>query len=211
MIKSIILQDKTLPPPHQTCGSMRLSAASRSVLNLSFPLSLDHARASAVALRSSIKNKLTVSGFVIAFGFLIFACLLFTLSCDRNAPVNSEPVEINERVFISLINDIYINSEEYEGRTIKLEGIFKTEQLTEEETPYCFVIRYGPGCCGYDGNAGFEVAWKNKEKPSYPANDSWVEATGVLKKYSEYEMEYLYLDLTSLNVLNTRGAEYVTQ
>ena len=57
-IKGIIPRGKAPHPLPQTCGSMQLSATSRGVLNLSFPHSLDHARASAVAisLRSSIKN-----------------------------------------------------------------------------------------------------------------------------------------------------------
>ncbi len=63
-IKGNIPRDRVPHPPPQTAnlwfdGSMRLSAASRGVLDLSFPHSLDHARASAVAisLRSSITQQ----------------------------------------------------------------------------------------------------------------------------------------------------------
>jgi len=76
---------------------------------------------------------------------------------------------------------------------------------------YCFVLRYGPGCCGYDGNVGFEVAWDNEKEKPYPGEDSWVEATGELKTYEEDFMEYLYLDLVSLNILDKRGQETVMQ
>jgi uncharacterized membrane protein YcgQ (UPF0703/DUF1980 family) len=122
-------------------------------------------------------------------------------------------IEIKEKMFISQVNDVYVNPEDYLGKTIKLEGIFKEEQTYEKS--YCFVLRYGPGCCGYDGNVGFEVAWgkedKKKEK-TYPSNDSWVEATGELKTYEEDGYtQYLYLDLVSLNVLNKRGIETVMQ
>jgi len=119
-------------------------------------------------------------------------------------------IEIKEKMFISQVNDVYLNKEDYLGKTIKLEGLFKVEQGYDKA--YCFVLRYGPGCCGNDGNIGFEVAWdKEKEKP-YPGEDSWVEATGQLKTYEEdgYN-EFLYLDLISLNVLNKRGAETVLQ
>jgi hypothetical protein len=122
-----------------------------------------------------------------------------------------ETLEIREKMFIAQVNDVYLNPEEYLGRTIKLEGLFKSEQYGEQ--PYCFVIRYGPGCCGNDGNSGFEIAWNNQdalEKP-YPDIDDWVEATGVLQTYEEDGYPYLYLALSSLNVMDDRGAEFVTQ
>jgi len=119
-------------------------------------------------------------------------------------------VEIKEKMFISQVNDVYLNKEDYLGKKIKLEGLFKMEQGYDKS--YCYVLRYGPGCCGYDGNVGFEVSWnKDKEKP-YPGEDSWVEATGELKTYEEDGYaEFLYLDLVSLNVLDKRGQEKVMQ
>jgi len=119
-------------------------------------------------------------------------------------------VEIKEKMFLAQVNDVYLNPEDYLGKTIKLEGIFKEEQGYEKS--YCFVIRYGPGCCGNDGNAGFEVAWAKEDARPYPAADSWVEAAGELKMYEEDGYSrYLYLDLSSLNVLDRRGAELVLQ
>ena len=119
-------------------------------------------------------------------------------------------VEIKEKMFLAQVNDVYLNPEDYLGKTIKLEGIFKEEQGYEKS--YCFVIRYGPGCCGNDGNAGFEVAWAKEDARPYPAADSWVEAAGELKMYEEDGYSrYLYLDLSSLNVLDKRGAELVLQ
>jgi zinc transport system permease protein len=120
-------------------------------------------------------------------------------------------VEIKEKMFIAQINDIYLNPEDYMGNTIKLEGLFVSEQYGDE--PYCFVIRYGPGCCGYDGNAGFEIAWDKQDvaNKTYPNNDDWVEAVGILQAYEEDGYPYLYLALSELNILDERGAEFVTQ
>jgi zinc transport system permease protein len=120
-------------------------------------------------------------------------------------------IEIREKMFIAQVNDVYLNPEDYLGKAIKLEELFKWEQYGEQ--PYCFVIRYGPGCCGFDGNAGFEVAWDNRDPASaaYPDPDDWVEATGVLQSYEEDGYPYLYLALSSLDVLDTRGEEFVAQ
>jgi zinc transport system permease protein len=122
-------------------------------------------------------------------------------------------IEIKEKMFIAQTNDVYLNPEEYLGKTIKLEGIFMPVQYEGQEDPYCFVLRYGPGCCGTDGNAGFEVAWETQAETekSYPESDAWVEATGTLKTYEEDGYPYLYLALASLNVLDKRGAEFVSQ
>jgi uncharacterized membrane protein YcgQ (UPF0703/DUF1980 family) len=122
-------------------------------------------------------------------------------------------IEIKEKMFMAQTNDVYLNPEDYIGKTIKLEGLFKAEQYIENAPPYCFVLRYGPGCCGSDGNAGFEVAWNEQAAAgkAYPNIDDWVEAIGVLKTYEENGYPYLYLALSELTVLDKRGAEYVTQ
>jgi hypothetical protein len=126
-------------------------------------------------------------------------------------------------MFIGQINDVYMNPEDYLGKTIKLEGLFKLEQYVTEDKQYCFVLRYGPGCCGNDGSAGFEVSWGRPwaagpgvmqtlpPGPAYPAVDAWVEAAGVLDTYEEDGYPYIFLNLFSLTEKETRGAEFVSQ
>ncbi|MDR0861324.1 MAG: hypothetical protein LBN30_00885 [Oscillospiraceae bacterium] len=120
---------------------------------------------------------------------------------------DSDVIEIKEKMFVAQSNDVYINTEDYLGKTIKYEGIFY--EYTSEGTgvTYYSVFRYGPGCCGSDGSCGFEVIWDNE----YPQPDDWVEVVGVLEEYDEGGFTYLRLALSSLTVLETRGAEYVTQ
>ena len=127
---------------------------------------------------------------------------------ERYLISNDDIIEIRERMFATHVRDVYLNPGDYLGKTIKLEGIFKKEQWGEPGKIYYFVVRYGPGgCCGFDANVGFEVAWaKNRARP-YPNAESWVEAIGVLKTHDQY----LYLDLSSLNVLSRRGSETVRQ
>ncbi|GHU64477.1 hypothetical protein FACS189447_01370 [Spirochaetia bacterium] len=146
----------------------------------------------------------------------LVAVFLF-IGCG-NTKVENTIIEITEKMFIAQTNDVYLNPEDYVGKTIKLEGLFKAEQYAENAPPYCFVLRYGPGCCGSDGNAGFEVSWNEQGDTApdavaktYPNIDDWVEAVGVLKIYEEDGYPYLYLALLELNVLDKRGAEYVGQ
>ena len=120
---------------------------------------------------------------------------------------DGEIIEVREKMFISQMNDIYLNKEDYLGKTIKYEGIFTGYEAPETGNIYYSVIRYGPGCCGTDGNSGMEVIWEKE----YPAEDDWVEVTGTLEEYDEDGAGYLRLILTDLKVLETRGQEYLTQ
>lgn len=118
-----------------------------------------------------------------------------------------ELVEIKERMFIAQSNDIYLNTDDYEGKTIKYEGIYLPMEVPSLNRTYHYVIRYGPGCCGDDGMAGFEVAWDGE----WPAENDWCEAVGTIETYEDQGYETLRLRLTSLKVLDQRGAEFVSQ
>jgi uncharacterized membrane protein YcgQ (UPF0703/DUF1980 family) len=114
-------------------------------------------------------------------------------------------VEIREKLFIAQTNDIYLNAEDYLGKTLRYEGFF--DEYADEFTGnvYRLVLRNGPGCCGYDQSAGFEVIWDQ----DYPTLNDWVAVTGVLETYDEDGASYLRVRLTDLEVLDVRGAEYV--
>jgi hypothetical protein len=121
-------------------------------------------------------------------------------------PPADEVIEIREKMFVAQTNEIYYNSPDYLGKTIKYEGIFTVYDDPGVAT-YRSVIRYGPGCCGTDANCGFEVIW---DKP-YPNENDWVEAVGTLEEYEEDGYPYLRLRLSSLKTMPTRGAETVSQ
>ncbi|MDR2660209.1 MAG: hypothetical protein LBC27_09545 [Spirochaetaceae bacterium] len=162
-----------------------------------------------------MKNKLVFLAVLVLFMTFIPACKHKNVQAEiqqtENAAVLSKPLlEIKEKLFIAQTNDIYLNPDEYMGRKIKLEGLFKTDKYVGVDKSYCFVLRYGPGCCGYDGTAGFEVSWPDSSG-GYPKDNDWVEAIGVLDSYDEDGYPYIYLALESLKVMDVRGAETVTQ
>ncbi|MCL1813185.1 MAG: hypothetical protein FWG29_06635 [Treponema sp.] len=154
------------------------------------------------------KNQSAKNSLVIGIAILAVMVLIFSINYGRTK--KNGIVEIREKMFATQVSDVYLNAKDYLGKTIKLEGIFKSEQYKEDQEPFCFVVRYGPGgCCGFDANVGFEVKWDKNRAQQYPAAESWVEATGELKVYEDGD--YLYIDLASLNVLSRRGAETVVQ
>ena len=126
-------------------------------------------------------------------------------------PSADDVVEIRERLFVAQINEIYLNEKDYLGKTIKLEGMFTQYTWQEMNMTYYMVYRNSPGCCGADGQAGFEVVWPEGAQQPFPNENDWVEAVGTLSKYEEAGGTYLHVVLTSLTVLPTRGAEFVSQ
>lgn len=116
-------------------------------------------------------------------------------------------VDITEKMFVAQINDIYLNPQNYLGKTIRLEGMFKSTANLSTGDSYRFVYRNGPGCCGTDTMPGFEV----KGDGNYPEDNAWVRATGVLEEYEENGKPYFQLRLKELKVLDKRGLETVSQ
>lgn len=114
-------------------------------------------------------------------------------------------IEIKERMFINQCNDVYLNPDDYRGKIIKLQGIY--DGFTDKETgeKLNFVFRYGPGCCGYDGVAGFEFDYKG----NIPNPQDWIEVVGVVEILEIDNYETVRLNAISLNVLDKRGKEFV--
>ena len=126
--------------------------------------------------------------------------LLF-YSCSGNNTENI--IEIREKMFITQTNDIYLNPAEYLGKKIRYEGIYHEYYYPESDERLCSVFRFGPGCCGTDGYAGFEVKWNG----TIPEDNAWVEVTGILNE--DKTNGYLYLNVLTLKEKNARGKEFV--
>ncbi|MDF2653991.1 MAG: hypothetical protein K0R19_465, partial [Bacillota bacterium] len=117
-------------------------------------------------------------------------------------------VDITEKMYVAYINDIYVNTPDYIGQNIRIQGMFQS--YTDENTglTYYYVYRVGPGCCGNDGSmCGFEFTWSG----DLPQNNDWIEVIGSLRTYEEDGWTYLTLDASSVTVMKERGAENVFQ
>lgn len=119
---------------------------------------------------------------------------------------NGKIFEIREKMFITQCNDIYINPEDYKEKTIKLSGVYDEYIDDESGQVYHYVIRYGPGCCGNDGVAGFEFFYDG----DMPEPDDWIEAVGTIEIVdNSVGYQDIIMDLFKITILEERGAEYV--
>lgn len=115
-------------------------------------------------------------------------------------------VDITEKMFIAQCNDVYLNPDEYQGKAIRLEGMYQNFEDSTDGTQYHYVMRNSPGCCGADGTIGFEFLFDG-EMPQF--ND-WIEVVGTVEKVTLGESEYIVLRALKVTVLNERGAEFVS-
>ncbi|MDR1138211.1 MAG: metal ABC transporter permease [Synergistaceae bacterium] len=166
--------------------------------------------ASVVCVNMAAFGLCCAAGFAKTRKSFVSGAVLVLLVCS--AAFAEDVFEIREKMFVAQTNDVYLNPDEYMGRTIRLEGIFGVVDAEENEPPCYYVYRFGPGCCGYDANAGFEVVWdaRNGDK-GYPDDNEWAEATGVLESYEYDGDQFLRLSLSSLVVKAERGKERVEQ
>ncbi|QOX63873.1 hypothetical protein FRZ06_11280 [Anoxybacterium hadale] len=117
-------------------------------------------------------------------------------------------VDITEKMYVAYINEIYVNTPDYIGQNIRIQGMFQA--YTDETTglTYYYVYRVGPGCCGNDGSmCGFEFTWNG----DLPKDNDWIEVIGSLRTYEDDGWSYLTLDASSVTVMKERGAENVLQ
>ena len=114
-------------------------------------------------------------------------------------------VDITERLYVSWINEVYTSTDDYLGKTVRLEGMFLSEEIGENT--YRYVYRTGPGCCGNDGSmCGFEFTSADGE---YPEENAWIEVVGTLDRYEENGNYYLTLSDSRVTVKTERGLEVV--
>jgi putative membrane protein len=130
-----------------------------------------------------------------------------TQAVAQDAASSSQGViELTEKMYVTYINEIYTNYDDYIGRTINLQGMFGSEYYDANKTIYYYVYRVGPGCCGNDGSiCGFEFTWDG----GMPQDNDWIEVVGTLNKYDLDGQTYLTLKATSVTKMAVRGAENV--
>ncbi|MDO5294197.1 MAG: hypothetical protein Q4F05_15770 [bacterium] len=120
---------------------------------------------------------------------------------------DGDVIEINEKMYVTWVNEIYINPKSYLGKTIHIEGMYKPIKNETNNDTYHYVYRNGPGCCGTDGMCGFEILYNG----TMPVENDWIDVVGVLEEIVDDGETYLALNVSSLTVKTERGSENVTQ
>lgn len=119
---------------------------------------------------------------------------------------------IKENYYDTTINDIYLNPEDYTGMTIEMEGMYL---LSDPSLPYTFVGRYStsnlcPNCPA--GYSVLEYQLKGKIDAKLSNEKDWIKVIGTLKSDydEEIEQQYYYISVDSLEIMNERGNDTVS-
>ena len=112
---------------------------------------------------------------------------------------SDDTVVISERFFLHEMQEIFFNHQQYLGRTIQFEGMFRTIPWGDDDR--FIVMRYHWGCCGEEP-VGLEIDLNNFAPL---AQNAWVEVTGTL----DIDDVFLILRVTSIVELEERGLEVV--
>lgn len=115
---------------------------------------------------------------------------------------NKADIVMQDNYFITQINDIYINYEQYLGKTIEIEGFPMSYQDLK------FVGRYGPGCCVNDGYAYLE--YETNEQLELVDEKDWIKVKGTIEKGFDGSQIYIYIKATSIEKMDTRGNDTVS-
>lgn len=130
-----------------------------------------------------------------------------TSQAESTGTADGEIFEIREKMFITQINDIYLNIDDYKDKTIKVEGMYGVLVSYDSDDEYGVVYRNGPGCCGNDGWGGFFLNYDGE----LPEENDWIEVIGTPELVQDGAYTDLYLNVTSLQIKEERGAEFVEQ
>lgn len=115
-------------------------------------------------------------------------------------------IVIGDNYFATQVLDMSMNFEQYEGKTIEIEGLYF------ENMPYTFVGRFStsvvcPTCP--TGYSYFEYEWHGDEELNLTDSDNWIKIIGTLKLGNDGAIDYPYIDVNSIEIMNEKGIETV--
>ncbi len=85
-------------------------------------------------------------------------------------------VSLDENVFMTELNDVYLNYSEYEGKQIEYEGF-----VFNDPSSGALVVGREYYCCGYDAYIiGFECKYPEGIEKQIFEDDQWVKVTGII-------------------------------
>ena len=119
-------------------------------------------------------------------------------------------IVIGDNYYDTTINDMFLNPENYMEKNIEIEGMYL------ENLPWTFVGRYSTSnVCVYcpEGYSYFEYQLKGKIDREFTAKEDWIKVIGTLAKgndeTSDYQ-DYYYIEVLSIEIMNERGLDTVT-
>lgn len=113
-------------------------------------------------------------------------------------------IVVGDNLYTTQINDWYANFDQYEGKTVEIEGYY-----IDEFSPYLFVGRYGPVCPYCQGGyVSFEF-YTDEDVSTLLSGKDWIKVTGILRKGKDDHGNFCYIEAISIVKMDKIGVETV--
>jgi len=111
----------------------------------------------------------------------------------------SEKIVVGDNLFLSQLNNMYLNPKDYKNKTVEIEGFY----LSSES--YKFVARYGAACC--PGDTYIYMEYRYDEEMELVDIEDWIKVTGTVELGMSDLTPFVYIKATSVEKMDIRGNE----
>ena len=117
--------------------------------------------------------------------------------------IDCDFTQMGKDMVYATVYQMMTNPQEYEGKMIKMRGLYDTSYYEETDTTYHFcIIKDATACC----SQGLEFVWEDgthKYPEEYPEKQEEIEVTGIFEVYQEEgdENKYCRLKDASMEVI----------
>jgi uncharacterized membrane protein YcgQ (UPF0703/DUF1980 family) len=113
---------------------------------------------------------------------------------------NNIDIVVGDDYYSTQINDWYMNFEEYEGKTVEIEGYYIADYL-----PYLFVGRYGPTCPYCQGAYVCFEFYTKEDLTELVSGQDWIKVKGILKEDEDQSGQFYYIETMSIEKMDEVG------
>ena len=127
------------------------------------------------------------------------------IEADKKDFDGTVDIVVGDNLYATQINDWYENFDQYEGKSVEIEGF-----CINEYPPYTFVGRYGPSCPYCNGGfVSFEFYTKDDMSGLKPEKD-WIKVKGILRQGKDQTGTFYYIEVLSWEKMDQAGKDTVT-
>ncbi|OYP44561.1 hypothetical protein C8E03_101410 [Lachnotalea glycerini] len=114
-------------------------------------------------------------------------------------------IVVGDNYYSTQINDWYMNFDQYEGKTVEIEGYYIADYL-----PYLFVGRYGPTCPYCQGAYVCFEFYTKQDLTQLISGQDWIKVKGILRKDTDESGEFYYIEAISIEKMDEAGLDTIT-
>lgn len=114
-------------------------------------------------------------------------------------------IVVGDDYYSTQINDWYMSFEEYEGKTVEIEGYYIADYL-----PYLFVGRYGPTCPYCQGAYVCFEFYTKEDLSELVSGQDWIKVKGILREDEDESGQFYYIETMSIEKMDEVGLDTVT-